>query len=33
MKDVYVNCLGAFLPGNPVPNAEMEDYLDIVQHR
>lgn len=27
MNDVYVNGLGAFLPGNPVANAEMEDYL------
>ena len=30
MKDVYVNSLGAFLPGNPVPNTEMEEYLGCV---
>ncbi|MCB1783963.1 MAG: beta-ketoacyl-ACP synthase III [Alphaproteobacteria bacterium] len=26
-QDVYINALGTFLPGPPVSNAEMEDYL------
>ena len=30
MNNVYINGLGAFLPGEPVPNAEMEDYLGCV---
>ena len=30
MNEVYVNSLGAFLPGNPVLNTEMEDYLGCV---
>lgn len=30
MNDVYVNGLGAFLPGKPVPNDEVEDYLGQV---
>lgn len=30
MNDVYINSLGAFLPGAPVPNAEMEDYIGCV---
>lgn len=30
MHDVYINGLGAFLPGPPVPSAEMEDYLGRV---
>lgn len=30
MHDVYINGLGAFLPGDPVPNAAMEDYLGRV---
>jgi 3-oxoacyl-[acyl-carrier-protein] synthase-3 len=30
MNEVYVNSLGAFLPGNPIPNTEMEDYLGCV---
>jgi len=30
MNNVYINGLGAFLPGNPVSNAEMEDYLGCV---
>ncbi len=28
--DVYINALGAFLPGEPVANGEMEDYLGLV---
>ncbi|HEX2751963.1 MAG TPA: 3-oxoacyl-[acyl-carrier-protein] synthase III C-terminal domain-containing protein [Alphaproteobacteria bacterium] len=27
MRDVYINSLGFFLPGDPVPNAEIEDYI------
>lgn len=30
MYDVYINGLGAFLPGNPITNTEMEDYLGLV---
>src|SRR5277367_294866 len=30
MNDVYINGLGAFLPGEPVPNAEMENYIGRV---
>lgn len=30
MHDVYINSLGAFLPGPPIPNSEMEDYLGRV---
>ena len=30
MIDVYINGLGAFLPGDPIPNAEMEDYIGRV---
>ncbi len=30
MTAVYLNSLGAFLPGAPVPNSEMEDYLGLV---
>jgi 3-oxoacyl-[acyl-carrier-protein] synthase-3 len=30
MSDVYINALGAFLPGEPVTNAEMEDHLGYV---
>jgi len=30
MKDVYINSFGAFLPGDPVPNSEMEDYLGYI---
>ena len=27
MTDVFINSFGAFLPGAPVPNSQMEDYL------
>lgn len=30
MKDVYINSLGCFLPGDPVPNDRMEDRLGRV---
>jgi 3-oxoacyl-[acyl-carrier-protein] synthase III len=30
MNDVFINACGAFLPGDPVPNAEMEDYLGYI---
>lgn len=30
MQDVYINSFGAFLPGPPVSNTEMEDYLGLV---
>ena len=30
MNEVYINALGAFLPGEPVSNADMEDYLGYV---
>lgn len=30
MNEVYINALGAFLPGAPVPNSAMEDYLGRV---
>jgi 3-oxoacyl-[acyl-carrier-protein] synthase-3 len=30
MRDVYINSLGAFLPGAPVQNADMEEYLGFV---
>ncbi|MCB1840942.1 MAG: 3-oxoacyl-ACP synthase [Alphaproteobacteria bacterium] len=30
MKDVYINGLGAFLPGPPVSSAEMEEYIGRV---
>ncbi|WP_027420607.1 StlD/DarB family beta-ketosynthase [Crocinitomix catalasitica] len=26
-KDIYINSIGAFLPGNPISNHEIEDYL------
>jgi 3-oxoacyl-[acyl-carrier-protein] synthase-3 len=29
-KEVYITRLARFLPGNPVPNEEMEDYLGMV---
>lgn len=29
-RDVYINSFGAFLPGAPVPNAEMEDYIGLI---
>ena len=27
MRDVYINSLGYFLPGDPIPNADIEDYI------
>lgn len=33
LRDVYITGAGAFLPGDPVPNAEMEAYLGRVQGR
>lgn len=30
MRDVYINGLGAFLPGSPIPSSEMEEYLGHV---
>ena len=30
MNDVHINGLGAFLPGEPVPNDDMEEYLGYV---
>lgn len=30
MNEVFVNSLGTFLPGPPVPSTEMEDYLGLV---
>jgi 3-oxoacyl-[acyl-carrier-protein] synthase-3 len=30
MKDVYINSFGAFLPGPPVANSEMEEYLGCI---
>jgi 3-oxoacyl-[acyl-carrier-protein] synthase-3 len=29
-NDVYINALGAFLPDDPVPSSEMEDYLGCI---
>lgn len=26
-KKVYINSIGVFLPGKPIPNSEMEDYI------
>lgn len=30
MTDVYINSWGSFLPGSPVPNAEMESYIGMI---
>lgn len=30
MKNIYINAISAFLPGNPISNDEMEDYLGKV---
>ena len=30
---VYINALGTFLPGPPVPNDEMEEYLGRIHHK
>lgn len=30
MRDVFINSFGAFLPGAPVPNADMEKYLGTI---
>jgi 3-oxoacyl-[acyl-carrier-protein] synthase III len=30
MNDVHINGLGVFLPGEPVPNDNMEEYLGYV---
>ena len=27
---VYINSIASFLPGVPVPNEEMEDYLGLI---
>lgn len=29
-KDVFINSLGKFLPGKPIDNSEMEDYLGLI---
>jgi 3-oxoacyl-[acyl-carrier-protein] synthase-3 len=29
-NDVFINSFGAFLPGDPIPSSEMEDYLGYV---
>ncbi|MFN7112736.1 MAG: 3-oxoacyl-[acyl-carrier-protein] synthase III C-terminal domain-containing protein [Alphaproteobacteria bacterium] len=33
MNDVYINSFGAFLPGAPIGNAEMEEYLGLIGGR
>lgn len=33
MQDVYINSFGAFLPGSPVSNADMEEYLGFVNNK
>lgn len=33
MHDVFINSIGKFLPGNPIANDEMEDYLGKVNDR
>jgi 3-oxoacyl-[acyl-carrier-protein] synthase III len=33
MYDAFINSIGKFLPGNPIANSEMEDYLGQVNHR
>ncbi|MBN1926964.1 MAG: beta-ketoacyl-ACP synthase III [Prolixibacteraceae bacterium] len=30
MADVYINRISSFLPNNPVPNSDMEDYLGFI---
>lgn len=30
MKSIYINAISAFLPGEPISNDEMEDYLGMV---
>ncbi|TVQ84220.1 MAG: StlD/DarB family beta-ketosynthase [Micavibrio sp.] len=30
MREVYINSFGAFLPGDPVVNSEMEEYLGLI---
>lgn len=30
MTDAYINSFGAYVPGDPISNAEMEDYLGLV---
>lgn len=30
MADVYINRISAFLPNNPVPNSDMEEYLGFI---
>ena len=30
MKDIYINAVSAYLPGDPISNDEMEDYLGKV---
>lgn len=29
-KDVYINAFGKFLPGQPIQNSQMEDYLGLI---
>lgn len=33
MKDVYITAAGTFLPGPPIGNAEMEDYLGRIHEK
>lgn len=33
MKDVYINAVGKYLPGNPISNDEMEAHLGLVYGR
>lgn len=30
MRDVYINSFGCFLPGEPIGNSEMEEYLGLI---
>jgi 3-oxoacyl-[acyl-carrier-protein] synthase-3 len=30
MRDVFINSLGIFLPGQPIPNSQMENYLGCI---
>ena len=29
-EKAYINSIASFLPGTPVPNEEMEDYLGLI---
>lgn len=33
MYGAFINSIGKFLPGNPISNPEMEDYLGLVNDR